>query len=362
MIIQIQPFIDKRDIDTVSKYLSTTWVTEGPATKDFEKNFQELTGAKYAHAFMNGTMTLFTALKVLGIGPGDEVIVPSLTFIASVNSVILAGATPVVVDCFYESLCLDPNIIRKNITRKTKAIMPVHLYGLSADMDAIMKIAKEYGIPVVEDAAQGVGVRFNKRHVGTFGDFGSFSFYGNKTITTGEGGMLVTNKKSFAERAYQLKNHGRKKKGVFKHEAIGYNFSISDMQSALGVSQLAKLDEIINAKKDIYEFYKEQLKNIKEAKFYTIDERTTPVHWFTNILVKNAPALSEKMAAKGVQTRLAFYPIKRQPCYQNTKQIRFSKQLVNDDKLYKNVLSLPSYVGLTKEQLATVVDVLKESI
>lgn len=362
MIIQIQPFIDKRDIDIVSKYLSTTWVTEGPATRDFENSFKKFTGAKHALAFCNGTMTLFSALKALGVGRGDEVIVPGMTFIATINAVIMAGATPVVVDADYNSLCLDPAAVEKNITSRTKVIMPVHLYGLSADMDAIMSIAKKHKLFVVEDAAQGVGVKFRGQHVGTFGEYGSFSFYGNKTITTGEGGMLVTNKKSYADSAYEFKNHGRRKKGIFKHDKIGFNFSISDLQSALGVSQLQKAPEIIKAKEKIYNYYRERLDGTVGIDFTEVDKRISPVYWFTNILVGDASALSKKMAQSGVQTRLAFYPIVRQPCYRNFKDIKFAKNLSIGDKIYRRLLSLPSYVGLTVKDIDKVCAAIKSNL
>lgn len=351
MIPQIQPFINKRDIEMVSKYLATTWVTEGPATHDFEEAFRRLTGSRYSVAFCNGTMSLFTALKVLGVGPGDEVIVPSVTFAASVNAVILAGGIPVVVDIDRKTLCLDPAEIIKNITHKTKAIMPVHLYGLAADMEAIMSIAKKYKLAVLEDAAQGVGVFFNKKHVGTFGEFGSFSFYGNKTITTGEGGMLITNSKKYSRLSYQFKNHGREQKGVFVHKKIGFNFSISDLQSALGISQLKKLDEIIKAKQRIFNLYQEFLSVEPRICFYQPDPRVEPVHWFSNIFVDNVSELNLGLTRKGIQTRRGFYPIKKQPCYKNFKNIKFARELKNDDWLYREMLSLPSFVGLEKEQI-----------
>lgn len=362
MIPQIQPFLDERDVKIVSKYLRTTWVTEGPATADFENGFRKLTKSKHCLAYCNGTMALFSALKTLNIGEGDEVIAPSTTFIATINAIILTGATPVIIDVDYNSLCMDPKEIEKNITKKTKAIMPVQLYGVAADMEKIMKIAKARHLRVIEDAAQGVGVRFSNKHVGTFGDIGCFSFYGNKTMTMGEGGMLVTDKKAYADAAYRLKNHGRIVKGTFKHETIGYNFSISDLQSALGVSQLSKLAEIIKAKKHIYDSYRKYLDGVSGVAFCKIDKRISPVHWFTNILVKDAPALSLRLKKRGVQTRLCFYPIKRQPCYKNFKNIRFAKNLKNDDRLYKNFLSLPSWVGLKDNDVKKISDLIKSEI
>lgn len=362
MILQIKPHIDKNDIKTVSRYMATTWVSEGPACRDFEKAFKKFTGAKYCANMCNGTLALFAALKALNIGPGDEVIVPSYTFAATINAVILAQATPVVVDVDYETGGINPEEINKNITNKTRAVIPVHLYGLAAEIEEIMKLAKTHGLFVVEDAAEAVGVRINGKHAGTFGDFGIFSFYGNKTITTGEGGMITSNKKSLNQKVFQLKNHGRTKKGTFVHQDIGYNFSLSDLQAALGVSQMQKINKLISAKINIYKQYRANLASSKSVKFSRIGKKVEPAHWLTNILVDNAEYLNKKLAKEKIQTRLAFFPIKRQPCYNKFKNIKFSKNLKNDDRLFKSLLSLPSYVGLSEKQIQMISQKIKQNI
>ncbi len=348
MIPQILPWIDEEEVKEVSEAVKSTWVTEANKTKKFEEMFKELTQTKYAHAFSNGTVTLFTALKVLNIGKGDEVITPSFTFIASINPIIIAGANPILIDIDKDTFCIDYKLIEEKITPNTKAIMPVHLYGQSADMPKIMKIAKKHGLHVIEDAAQAVGVKFNGKHAGTFGDYGSFSFYGNKTITTGEGGMLVTNNKKLSDLAYRYKNHGRLKKGVFIHDSIGMNFSFTEMQAALGITQLKKLEKIIDKKNKIREYYIKELSEIKEINFPKINPRCEPVHWFTNIMIPSAKKLSEFLLKKEIQTRRFFYPIYKQPCYKN---FNFNKNFPNSEYAYNCGLSLPSSYNLTDNEL-----------
>ncbi len=348
MIPQAEPWIGGEELKEVKDVISSNWLTEGEKTKKFEELFKQLTGAKYANAYCNGTLSLFAALKLLGIKEGHEVIVPNLTFIASPNSVVFAGAKPKLVDVDKKTFNLDPTRIKENITDKTKAIMPVHLFGTSANMDAITKIAKEHNLFVIEDAAQAVGVRWKGRHVGTFGDIGSFSFYGNKTITTGEGGMLVTNDKALALESYRLKNHGRLKKGVYEHEKIGLNFSFTELQAAIGIAQLSKLDKIISQKEKIRTTYMDELSDIKEIEFTYIDQDCSPVHWFTNILIKDPQSLSIHLKEKGRGSRRFFYPIHRQPCY------NIKGEFPNSDYAYDHGLSLPSSATLTEDKVKEV--------
>ena len=202
----------------------------------------------------NGTAALYCGLKALDLKEEDEIIVPNMTFIASSNAVIFARAKPVLCDIDPNRLCVSAEQIEKVITNKTKAIMPVHLYGRSCDMDPIMNLAKKYNLKIIEDAAQWVGVLYKGRHVGTFGEIGTLSFYANKTITCGEGGIVLTNDDNIKDHCYKMKNHGRSKKGTFIHESIGFNFAFTEMQAAIGISQLKKLNRIISKKEKIYNF------------------------------------------------------------------------------------------------------------
>jgi len=260
-------------------------------------------------------------MKALGIGPGDEVIVPDMTFIATANAVIMAGAKPIFCDVYPDTFCIDVERAEGTISEHTKAIIPVHLYGQSADMVKIKILAHKYNLRIIEDAAQGIGVTFENRHVGTFGDLGVLSFYGNKTITCGEGGMVLTNDDELASKCYRLKNHGRDKKGIFVHEDIGYNFSFTEMQAAVGISQMKKLSKIISRKKVIHELYRRALANLDRLLPVHIDTRTEPVYWFTSFLSDDVDELSKYLLESDIQTRRFFYPLHLQPCYKNNEMV-----------------------------------------
>lgn len=243
----MSPYVGKEEIEEITDSIKANWISEGPKAEKFTEKILNYIGAKYGVLAPNGTLALFMALKVLGIKEDDEVIVPDFTFIASANAVYLTGTKPVFVDVQRDDFNLDPNLIENKITSKTKAIMSVHIYGQSVDMDPIMKIAKKYKLSVIEDACQGLGVYYKKRkHVGTIGDIGCFSFFADKTITTGgEGGMVVTDNKKLYERLLYFRNQGRLHPGTFVHPKIGYNFRMNDLQAAFGLAQFRKLDYII---------------------------------------------------------------------------------------------------------------------
>lgn len=356
MIPQIQPFIGEEELREVTEVIKSNWVTEGKKTKIFEEKIADLCDVKHAIAVSNGTIALYMALKVIGISEGDEVLVPDLTFIASSNSVLMAGGKPVFVDVDKKTFNINPDEIESNITDKTKAIMPVHLYGTAADMDEICRIAKKNDLYIIEDAAQGIGVKFRGKHVGSFGEMGCLSFYGNKTITTGEGGVILTNDDEFAVECYKLKNHGRKVKGIFIHDDIGYNFSYTDLQAALGIAQLSKLDMIISRKREIYNMYRKELIALNKVSFPYLDPMCSPVFWFTNILVSDASALKDYLAEQGIETRRFFYPLHMQPCY-NYNNVKDFPNAVN---AYEHGLSLPSYVSLRDSDIIFVCNKIKE--
>ena len=347
MIPQIEPWIGEEELQEVTQVILSTWITEGEKTALFEQKFAAFTEAKHAIAVNNATIGLYMCLKVLGIGPGDEVIVPDFTFIATVNSVIMAGAEPVLVDIDRQTFNLEPKGLEAAITPRTKAIIPVHIYGQAADMEAINQIAKRYGLFVVEDAAQGVGVRFQGKHVGHLGDVGCFSFYGNKTMTTGEGGMITTDDDEIAGKCWMLKNHGRTKKGTFVHEHIGYNFCFTDLQAAIGLAQMSKLDTILQKKTQNLKLYKAYLADVEEVEFPDHDPRCETVAWFTNILVADPQQLQDYLAQEGIGTRRFFYPIHRQPCYEG----KLGKEFPNVEYAYAHGLSLPSSATISDEQI-----------
>ncbi len=354
MIPQIQPWIDHEELEAITKVINSTQITEGLETKLFEDLTKELTGSQFAIAYSNGTNALFAALVVVGVGPGDEVIVPNLTFIASANAVIMAGATPVFADVDIDTFNLSLATLLPCVTEKTRAVIPVHLYGQAADMDPIMQFCTERGILVVEDAAQGVGVQYKNNHVGSIGDMGILSYYGNKTITCGEGGIVLTNQIELANKVYAFKNHGRMKKGIFTHDTIGFNFAFTEMQAAIGIAQMGKLKRILNRKNQILDFYREALAGVSEIKWPTIaPETTTYVPWFSSIQVEDPAALASHLSNHEIGSRRFFLPLHLQPCYQG--RFQFRSDFRNSMHAYDTSLSLPSSYEITAQELETVV-------
>tara|TARA_B100001093_G_scaffold481389_1_gene512087 strand:- start:3476 stop:4564 length:1089 start_codon:yes stop_codon:yes gene_type:complete len=358
MIIQIQPWINWKEIIEIIKVVRSTFITEGKKTLELEKLTKDLTKSKYSIAYANGTLALYAALKSLKIGRGDEVIVPNLTFIATANAVIMAGAKPVFCEVEKENLGICPKRIKSLINNNTKAIIPVHLYGYPCKMDEILKISKEFKIKIIEDAAQGVGVHYKNKHVGTYGDIGVLSYYGNKTITTAEGGMILTQNEKIYKSCYRLKNHGRDKKGTFIHENIGYNFAFTDLQAAIGVAQMKKLNKIIRRKKRIFDMYFSELNSIEEIEFYKINDQNNPVYWFSSIYINEKESLKEFLFSNGVQTRDFFYPLHLQPCYKNM-DLNIKDNFDVSEKIFKNSLSLPSSVILKDKEIRRVIKLVK---
>ncbi len=353
MISVLKPWIDEDELQELTEVIRSGWITEASKTRGFEEAFCQLTGAGFAIAVANGTCGLFMALRAFGIGPGDEVLVPDLTFIATANAVLMAGAKPRFVDIEAQSFGICPKDLERRLTDKTRAILPVHLYGNACEMEKICEFARRYGLVVIEDAAQGVGVRWNGRHVGTFAEVGAFSFYGNKTITTGEGGLLVTDDEGLARELYALKNHGRLEKGTFIHERVGFNFSFTELQAAFGLAQLRKLPAIIERKRQIFQWYRERLDGIRGIEFPPLDPRCQNVFWLVNILVENAGELQQFLAEKEIQARRFFHPLHRQPCYGGCYEV-----FPNTDYVYQKGLSLPSYPELTEEDVSSICDVI----
>ncbi len=360
MINQIQPWINSEEGNYIKKVLSKKYLTENKETEKFEKNIKKKFLSSNAICVSNWTNGIFLALKAMDIKKGDEVIVPNLTFIATVTPIIWAGATPVLCDVDEKNYNLDLEKITRLISKKTKCIIPVHLYGHCCDLDKLIKIAKSKKIIILEDAAQAIGAKFKKKYLGTLGDFGGFSFYGNKIITTGEGGVLLFKKKKFYKKLYSLKNHGRDKKGIFKHQNIGYNFMFTEMQAAVGNVQLKKINKIIKKKKKIFNFYKKNFENIKEISFIEKIPGNEPVHWFTNITTKKKNSLKKYLKKNRVQTRDFFLPISNQPCFKKNKYIKNIKEkFPASEKLYKYGLSLPSSYTLTNKDLNYIANKIK---
>lgn len=354
MIPQFEPWLGEEELAQVAETIRANWITGGEKVREFERKIGELCGVKRAIAICNGTLALYVGLKILGIGEGDEVIVPDFTFIASANSVVMVGATPVFVDIDAKTFNIDPECTERAITPKTKAIMPVHIYGQSADMEAIGEIAKRHGLYVIEDAAQGIGVTFNGKPVGGFGKVGCLSFYADKTMTTGEGGMVLTNDDELVRQCLILKHQGRTGRGIYFHEHIGYNFRLTDLQAAVGLAQFSKLPTIIERKKGNEKLYRELLKDVEGVEFPYIDPRGFNVPFRINILVDEPERLHNFLEKEGIGARRFFYPLHQQPCY------KVGGEFPNSVRAYERGLSLPSAVTLTREQISYVCQKIKE--
>lgn len=354
MIPQFEPWLGEEELAQVAETIRANWITGGEKTREFERQIAELCGVKHAIAVCNGTIALYVGLKVLGVGEGDEVIVPDFTFIASANSVVMAGATPVFVDIDANTFNIAPECIEEAITPKTKAIMPVHIYGQAADMDGICEIAKRHNLYLIEDAAQGIGVTFRSKPVGGFGDVGCLSFYADKTMTTGEGGMVLTNDDTLAEKCLILKHQGRTGRGIYFHEHIGYNFRLTDLQSAVGLAQLSKLSTIIERKKKNERLYREYLAGVDGVEFPYIDARGFNVPFRINIVVDDPEGLSAFLNENEIGSRRFFFPLHMQPCYD------IKGEFPNSVNAYERGLSLPSSVKLTEEEIKYISDKIKE--
>jgi perosamine synthetase len=352
-----KPYLGKEESDLLLETIRDNWITGGKKVAEFEAKIAELTKVKHAVACMNGTMALYMGLKAMEIGQGDEVIVPDFTFIASANAVILAGGIPVFCDVDKQTFNMDANSAENKWTIATKAIMPVHIYGQAADMEKLISLALAYNLKVIEDAAQGVGVSFYGHPVGGFGNCGIHSYYADKNITAGEMGMVLTNNDLIADRALMLKHQGRRKRGIYLHESIGYNFRATDMQAAVGLAQLSKLDFIIKRKKEIEARYHSNLKGVNGVLIPYIDKRGFNVPFRINILVVNPLKLMEYLELKGIGSMRFFYPLHRQPCYKYMKLK--DKDFPNSIWAYEHGLSLPSFVELTNEQIDYVCEVIK---
>ncbi len=348
-IFQIQPFFDNAEIKNLKKAIKTGWVTEGPFSQEFLSLIKEFTGAKYAVLANNGTLALFLSLLSVGIKEGDEVIVPDFTFNASASSITFTGATPVFVDINTDDLQMDVTKIEKAISKKTRAIMPVHIYGQACDMDPILEIAKKYNLLVVEDAAQGFGVFYKGKHTGTIGDLGMISFFADKTITTGEGAVILTNNEEIFNKLKMLRNQGRPNSGTFIHPELGMNFRMTDLQCALGVAQIKKFSIIEKIKQRNHKLYEEYLEPVKEIDYVKVNNFSTFVPFRVNIKVPHLEELINYLENKGIQTRRMFYPLHRQPCFNYLKYEE--KEFPGANEAYAKGMSLPIHCGLKEKDI-----------
>jgi len=365
-----KPYLGEEEKKLVSKVIDSGWVSQGPKVAEFEEQFASYTGSRYAVATTSCTTALHAALSVSGIGPGDEVILPSLSFIASANSIVHCGATPVFVDINTETCNIDVSKIETAITEKTKAIMPVHQMGLPADLDSIMEIAGRYNIRIIEDAACAVGSEYKGKRIGGHGNIACFSFHPRKIITTGEGGMITTDDLTSAEKLRRFRHHGMSVSDIERHMAnrviietypeIGYNYRMTDMQAAIGIEQIRKLPFIIEKRRQIAGVYDTELSKISHIKVPGV-----PLYAYHNYqsywieLLDSSPVrrdiLMMKLLEKGVTTRRGIMAIHQEKSYSGYKT-----SLPETERITGNTLLLPIYPIMTADEQEYVIHCIKE--
>ncbi len=343
-----QPSLKGNEKKYVDDCLDSTWISsKGKYIKLFEDSFSEFVNVNHSVAVSNGTVALHLALLALGLGKGDEVIVPTFTYIASVNGIKYVNAKPVFIDSDPKTWQIDPSKIREKISSRTKAIMAVHIYGHPCDMKEIKKIAEEYDLYIIEDCAEAIGSYYNNIHAGNFSDIATFSFFGNKTITTGEGGMVCMNDKNLHDIVVRLKGQGLATGKEYFHDIVGYNYRMTNICAAIGFAQLERISEILNEKERIVSEYKKVLKNIPVS-IHQVAENVKHSYWMFTILASSEKEKSELrsfLAENGIETRPAFHPVHTMPMYIDEKTY-----LVAED-LGRRGINLPSYPDLSNNDI-----------
>ncbi len=325
----------------------------------FEKAFKVYIGGNFAKATSSCTGALHMALSAIDVGPDDEVIVPDITWIASVAPITYLGAKPVFIDILEDTWCLDPAKIEAAITSKTKAIIPVHLYGNLCEMDEILAIAKKHNLIVIEDAAEAIGSEYKGKKAGSIGDFGTFSFHGTKTITTGEGGMLIVKNEAMLKKIEVLANHGRDSKipKQFWCEKIGYKYNISNMQAALGFGQMQRVDELVEKKRQIFYWYQAALTGINGTAMNPEKEGTKNSYWMPTVVFDqdiDQKKLIDILQENNIDARVFFYPVSLFPMFDERRENTVSY------KIYKNAINLPSYHDINQDEVKRVADCIRK--
>jgi perosamine synthetase len=346
-----KPLIGLREKELVLDALDSGWVSSiGKYIDAFEENFARYCGTKYALTVSHGTAGLHLALAALGIGPGDEVIVPDLTFVATANAVAYTGAAPVLADIDPDTLCLDPASVKSLLSPRTKAIMPVHLYGHPADMDALAEIADAHGVPLIEDAAEAHGAEYRGRRVGALSKCAVFSFYGNKVITTGEGGMITTDDAALYQRARRLRDHAMNPKRRYFHEERGFNYRLTNLQAALGVAQLERIDDFLSRRTEIMGWYHQEIATGDQVRLNRVKNWARSAFWMVCLEVdwfdesRRRDAFMQALRARGIDTRPYFCTISSMPMYRQAPLPVASRKA-------QTGLNLPSFYELARSDV-----------
>ena len=363
MIPVNEPLLDGNEKKYLNECIDTGWISsEGPFVKKFEDQFSSTVNRKFGIAVANGSVALDTAVAALGIGKGDEVIMPTFTIISCAAAVVRAGAVPVLVDCDPLTWNMDVKQVEVKVTARTKAIMIVHIYGLPVDMNPVLSLAEKYGLIIIEDAAEMHGQTYRGKPCGSFGDISTFSFYPNKLITTGEGGMIVTDNEKLAERCRSLRNLCFQPSKRFVHEELGWNFRFTNLQAAVGLAQLEKLDEHIKRKRRIGKLYTELLTGIHGLQLpLSITDYAENIYWVYGIVLKgqvpfDAKELMRRLKEKGIGTRPFFWPMHEQPVFKKMGLFKGENYPVAK-RIARRGFYVPSGLALTDEQIDRVAEI-----
>ena len=357
MIPWHQPHYWGKEKEYVNAALDSTWISDGTFIQDFEKNLCQVLNAQNCISTSNGTTALQAAFLALDIGLGDEVIVPGFTFAAPANMALALGAKPVIADVDSETWCLCPKSVAQKISDKTKAIVPVHIYGNACNMKEVMALAEKHGIYVVEDVAEAMFTKYDDTYLGNFGDFGCFSFQATKTVTTGEGGAVVTASDNLADKARLYRNHGMRPQRRYFHEVIGHNFRLTNLQAAFGCAQLEFTQDIIQNKKRVYNTYIKHLEGQAGIRLQKIEDNTDAVIWAiafeidTEVFGKTRCEIVAEMKQAGIETRPGFESFSDMSIY-NSDVLPVSQHLC------ENIISVPSYAMLTDDEIIEVCRIL----
>ena len=368
-----EPWISNDDKKIVNKTLSQSMLTLGPQLEKFESDFSKYSNAKYAIAVSNCTAALHLSLMALGIKKNDEVIIPDLTFVADANAILACNAKPVIVDINQDNFFLSISNIKKNITKKTKAIIPVHIYGQVCNIEEIMDVAKDHNLKVIEDCAHAVGTFHKSKHVGTLGSTGCFSFYPTKNITTAEGGMVITNSRQIAEKVRQLRSHGMTKSlknrysseypWIFDIIEPGYNYRLDEIRASLGITQLKRIKKINELRKKASSYYHKNLQNIPGIILPDmVNDKSHSYHLYTIRVTKpyklSRNQLFKKLKDNGIRTTVYWMPVHKYTAYQ-----KFAKKsnVTNTTKIYNEILALPLFPNISKIHQNNVIEVIKSS-
>jgi perosamine synthetase len=351
-----EPEIGEEELRNVTEAVKSGWVSsKGPFIEEFENSFSKYIGTEYGIVTSNGTTALHLALVALGIGKGDKVLVPSLDFISVANAVTLTGAKPIFLDSHPDYWCIDPSKIVERIDKQTRAIIAVHLYGHPCDMDKIVKIAADHDLYLLEDCAEAHGAEYRNKKTGSFGIISCFSFYGNKIITTGEGGICLTDDRKLAEKMKILRDHGMNPDRKYWHDVIGFNYRMTNLQAALGVAQLRKIDHLIERKRTIARLYAEQLKELPSVTPAPQMPWAKNVYWLYSVLVKETlrNKLIDIFEKQGIEVRPFFYPSHILPPYKSSLQLPVAEELS------RKGINLPSGFNLSENHVRRITDLMK---